>query len=173
MLCKWCGERITSAEKVCGRCGRKIPALSDCGGFYDLSPEAPRSASAQMESKQPTNQPATQKKGRSRMPAVLCVVSALLVVSVLLQFVMLLRIGDMNRELERIYGYLEQLVTEPAKPLEPTASTAPADLSEPTTDTEPTAPSKPTVNTDSTESSVNEEDEATDPPGVLWPDIKE
>lgn len=27
-------------EAVCRRCGRETPALSDCGGFYDLAPQA-------------------------------------------------------------------------------------------------------------------------------------
>lgn len=36
MLCKWCGETVTPADRQCRRCGRELPALSDCGGFYDL-----------------------------------------------------------------------------------------------------------------------------------------
>lgn len=27
-------------EAACRRCGRETPALSDCGGFYDLAPQA-------------------------------------------------------------------------------------------------------------------------------------
>jgi len=28
------------SEAVCRRCGREAPAMSDCGGFYDLVPQA-------------------------------------------------------------------------------------------------------------------------------------
>ena len=40
MFCKWCGGKITSSDTKCGRCGREVPPLSDCGGFYDLVPGA-------------------------------------------------------------------------------------------------------------------------------------
>lgn len=36
MFCKWCGENLTSYDTKCKRCGREVPPLSDCGGFYDL-----------------------------------------------------------------------------------------------------------------------------------------
>ena len=36
MFCKWCGGNLTSYDTKCKRCGREVPALSDCGGFYDL-----------------------------------------------------------------------------------------------------------------------------------------
>lgn len=42
MICKWCGARVDPAKKTCGRCGRKNMPLSDCGGFYDVVPNAPR-----------------------------------------------------------------------------------------------------------------------------------
>ena len=38
MICKWCGATVSAGGKKCTRCGREIPALSDCGGFYDLVP---------------------------------------------------------------------------------------------------------------------------------------
>ncbi len=40
MFCKWCGGTLTPAETKCKRCGKEIPARSDCGGFYDLVPTA-------------------------------------------------------------------------------------------------------------------------------------
>lgn len=42
MICKWCGARVDPAKKSCGRCGRKMLPLSDCGGFYDVVPDAPK-----------------------------------------------------------------------------------------------------------------------------------
>lgn len=46
MFCKWCGATITSSAAKCTRCGKDVPAMSDCGGFYDLVPGAPRSGGA-------------------------------------------------------------------------------------------------------------------------------
>ncbi len=40
MFCKWCGGNLAPSETKCKRCGKEIPALSDCGGFYDLVPTA-------------------------------------------------------------------------------------------------------------------------------------
>lgn len=44
MFCKWCGNNLTSSDIKCKRCGREVPALSDCGGFYDLVPNAKKTA---------------------------------------------------------------------------------------------------------------------------------
>ena len=37
MICKQCGAEMASSANKCKRCGAKIPAKSDCGGFYDLA----------------------------------------------------------------------------------------------------------------------------------------
>ena len=42
MICKWCGANVAVTDAKCARCGRELPALSDCGGFYDLVPKAKR-----------------------------------------------------------------------------------------------------------------------------------
>lgn len=34
---------MAPSDTNCNRCGREIPALSDCGGFYDLVPQAKKS----------------------------------------------------------------------------------------------------------------------------------
>lgn len=44
MFCKWCGGRLAPSDSKCKRCGREVPALSDCGGFYDLVPDAKQPA---------------------------------------------------------------------------------------------------------------------------------
>lgn len=36
MFCKWCGNTIKTTDSKCPSCGRETPAMSDCGGFYDL-----------------------------------------------------------------------------------------------------------------------------------------
>lgn len=46
MFCKWCGADIPNSATTCTRCGKKVPAMSDCGGFYDLVPGAKRNATA-------------------------------------------------------------------------------------------------------------------------------
>jgi len=40
MFYKWCGGNLASSDTKCKRCGKEVPALSDCGGFYDLVPNA-------------------------------------------------------------------------------------------------------------------------------------
>lgn len=42
MFCKWCGADLSDTAAKCPRCGRDIPAMSDCGGFYDLVPSVKR-----------------------------------------------------------------------------------------------------------------------------------
>lgn len=40
MICKWCGETLKRGDSTCRRCRKEVPAMSDCGGFYDLVPQA-------------------------------------------------------------------------------------------------------------------------------------
>lgn len=47
MFCKWCGGNLASSDTRCNRCGREVSALSDCGGFYDLVPDAKKIVNAQ------------------------------------------------------------------------------------------------------------------------------
>lgn len=42
MFCKWCGADLPNSAIKCTRCGKDVPAMSDCGGFYDLVPNAKR-----------------------------------------------------------------------------------------------------------------------------------
>lgn len=42
MFCKWCGADLPNSANKCTRCGKEVPAMSDCGGFYDLVPNAKR-----------------------------------------------------------------------------------------------------------------------------------
>lgn len=37
MICKFCGAELSESAGKCKRCGNEIPAMSDCGGFYDLT----------------------------------------------------------------------------------------------------------------------------------------
>ncbi len=40
MFCKWCGQTVDPAKGKCAACGKELPPLSECGGFYNIMPEA-------------------------------------------------------------------------------------------------------------------------------------
>jgi len=61
MICKWCGANVQAPATRCNRCGKDVPAMSDCGGFYDLVPNARRNpAPAEPVRQNPQNQPPVQ-----------------------------------------------------------------------------------------------------------------
>lgn len=49
MFCKWCGGTLASSDIKCKRCGKEVPALSDCGGFFDLVPDARKNTADQAD----------------------------------------------------------------------------------------------------------------------------
>lgn len=108
MFCKWCGSSVRSGARVCSRCGRNVPALSDCGGFYDLVPEAPRGPS-QPETKLEERiertylSPPPPKKGVP--PVILWVLGGLLAATVLLQTITLIQLGGINKKIEECSPY--------------------------------------------------------------------
>lgn len=61
MICKWCGATADVTKGTCPSCGKELPPLSDCGGFYDIVPEAARKASAPEPAVQEWNAPSTEK----------------------------------------------------------------------------------------------------------------
>lgn len=66
MICKWCGETIKTGARTCRRCKREVPALSDCGGFYDLvskdTPVQPSASDYQPAVQPPVRPVITQPK---------------------------------------------------------------------------------------------------------------
>ena len=58
MFCKWCGGNLASSDTKCKRCGKEVPALSDCGGFYDLVPNAKKPVEVHPGPVVPTERPA-------------------------------------------------------------------------------------------------------------------
>lgn len=58
MFCKWCGGNLASSDTKCKRCGKEVPALSDCGGFYDLVPNAKKPVEVRPGSVVPPEKPA-------------------------------------------------------------------------------------------------------------------
>ncbi len=96
MFCKWCGQTLASGELKCRRCGKEIPPMSDCGGFFDLiALSKPNSVetntrpvsfppiSAQRQ------QPIPPKKRRKLPIIALVVISVLLIASVALNIFLL------------------------------------------------------------------------------------
>ena len=55
MICKWCGATIDVTKGKCPDCGKAIPVLSDCGGFYDVVPKAIRPAVSQYKQETRSN----------------------------------------------------------------------------------------------------------------------
>ncbi len=118
MFCKWCGATISESSTRCKRCGRNVPAMSDCGGFYDLISTAPKgvqetpsftiqspSGASAAQSQAPTKHnegSGTPKKEGTRkphriLPALLCC-SALIV---LFLIILIGKIQEYTSELER------------------------------------------------------------------------
>lgn len=63
MICKWCGEAVDPGSRICGRCGRELPPMTDCGGFYQVMPSA-RPAQVQPPVQQQTRiPPGVQNRG--------------------------------------------------------------------------------------------------------------
>lgn len=67
MICKWCGASVAVTDAKCARCKRELPALSDCGGFYDLVPKAKREPSVTQTQHPQTAQHEESTKKPDRM----------------------------------------------------------------------------------------------------------
>lgn len=128
MFCKWCGGKITSSDTKCGRCGREVPPLSDCGGFYDLvpgakegvkaSPAAP--AAEKQEKKVPVNtgadrhEPARKPRVDTKRNNQLLMAGAGALAMLLLILIMLLIIsGRVNRNYREIQALKDSLAGAP------------------------------------------------------------
>lgn len=103
MICKWCGAVMDRSDRACRRCGREVPALSDCGGFYDLAPaERPDIPVAVVETD------SRQTRKRSSPLGVLCAVLAvLLAASVIVNLALAGQREAFAEELEELEERLE------------------------------------------------------------------
>ena len=90
MICKQCGAEMAASASKCKRCGTKVPAKSDCGGFYDLAsagtrmwedskPAAPAPATIYREA--PPPEPPYRSKPFMILAIVALVLALLLVIS--------------------------------------------------------------------------------------------
>ena len=110
MICKWCGAKIDISKGKCSVCGRDIPALSDCGGFYDVVPKAMRPAVPRCVQEpytqpendvKPTSPPPLVPKKREKRSAVPMVTLALLLLIGIFAIVRSVSLGKRIDNLER------------------------------------------------------------------------
>ena len=169
MFCKWCGGNIASSDTKCKRCGKEVPALSDCGGFYDLVPSAKKPSNAQPEPVAPPVKPASpprkpepvrevepaRAKKNSKKPflglALLNVVGFLLVIAMLL--IVLSKVNQYSTEVNGLRNDL-RTISEKIDSL--------AEATEPVT-TEPEAMEPETTEPEAMEPETTEPTIALDP----------
>ena len=65
MICKWCGATVDVTKGKCSVCGKELPPLSDCGGFYNVAPKAAQ-ANPAPNAEQPASQPVPGPMGQNR-----------------------------------------------------------------------------------------------------------
>lgn len=101
MICKWCGAQLAPGKRQCGRCGNEVSPLSDCGGFYDLVPQAAPEI--------PVAEVAPPKAKANAFLVVLCLLlAAALVVSILSCASARAENRELTEELEEMEERLEE-----------------------------------------------------------------
>lgn len=109
MICKWCGTAVDPAARSCSNCGHEIPPLSDCGGFYNIVPQATRQVAPPPEpltqnppvaDRQRTETNPSKRKGQRRKRNVLLPLLAFALVA--LGVFCLLQFQSMHRKLEAL-----------------------------------------------------------------------
>lgn len=117
MICKWCGAAIEPRQKCCTNCGREIPPLSDCGGFYDIvptrRPAAPQPSSAAPQATKPradvrpAEKPRSETaRGRGKHALLLSLAALVLLLALVLLFVWQAR--ALRRELSQLTAKAEE-----------------------------------------------------------------
>lgn len=109
MICKWCGETVKPGSVTCRRCKREIPALSDCGGFYDLVPMEPATAPSEpmpQTAVQPPVRPVLPERKKSRpITDMICGVAVVLALIFMILTVSLSgKLADAKEEADRLRG---------------------------------------------------------------------
>jgi len=160
MFCKWCGGDLAKNDKKCSRCGRAVPAKSDCGGFYDLvpNPVAPASPARNDQPAGPTVIHMDAPKP-SPVPLILSIVSLVLILALLLSnFSMCGSLEEAERKMDALEDRIISLEQEAAMP-EPTVppTTVPETTVEETTE----ATTEPTINYEPVEGPIPADAELT------------
>lgn len=127
MICKWCGAPVDVTRGKCSACGRELPPLSDCGGFYNIVPGAARpeaqpcvqqTHSEPQSSTEPVSPPPRQKK-RPVLPLVTLAVLLLVgVLSVVLFLSLGSRLDALEQRIAANDSEIEQLRRSNASALE-------------------------------------------------------
>lgn len=128
MFCKWCGGNLASSDTKCKRCGKEVPALSDCGGFYDLLPNVNKPVEVHAEPVEPSEKPvnpsrkpepseevsATQNKksGKKRLPAIFVLTVIGFALALLLLALILGKVNQYSSEVNRLRNDLRIIITK-------------------------------------------------------------
>lgn len=126
MICKWCGEPLKAGARTCRRCRQEIPALSDCGGFYDLvqesAPVAPPIPKVPPVEEAPIRPVLPERKKSSPLLGVICCAAIAAALVLLVMNVSLSgKLTEAGEEIDRLRSQLEAeeetTVTDPAAPI--------------------------------------------------------
>lgn len=122
MICKWCGAEISDSATKCARCRKDLPAMSDCGGFYNLVPNAQKSAIEPQPDKpippepvpaKNAPQPVSKKtKGRKKNPIGIVVTCTGFVLAVVLAFSLVGQTMRYQKEQRQLKMQIEKLSAE-------------------------------------------------------------
>ena len=107
MICKWCGDTIKTGSRICRRCKREVPTLSDCGGFYDLVPVEPAAGPSNPEPQsvvQPPVRPVLPERKKSSAATNLICGAAIVLALIFLIFTISLsgKLADAQEEANRL-----------------------------------------------------------------------
>ncbi len=113
MICKWCGNNMSPSATKCKRCGKEAPALSDCGGFYDIAPRARNAAEAppaNINNASVPYQPAggvpvaanVTKNSKKLNLILIAAIVAVFVLVLVLFFVLLGKVNSLSKEVETL-----------------------------------------------------------------------
>lgn len=112
MICKWCGNNMSPSATKCKRCGKEAPALSDCGGFYDIAPRARNAVEAPPANVNNASVPyqpaggvpaanATKNSKKLNLILIAAIVAVFVLVLVLF-FVLLGEVNSLNKDVEAL-----------------------------------------------------------------------
>lgn len=147
MFCKNCGGTIATSDEKCPRCGFQAPALSDCGGFYDLAPKAPKAAAPAVV---PTPRESVDQSASGPAPApsrvsplLIAVLGGLLLVVLGLQVLILMKLADHENRINNLFGIVEKVPEDSTGPTEPDVTDP--DVTDPSGTETPSDPSQGSV----------------------------
>lgn len=142
MFCKWCGGDIPNGKTKCPSCNKEQPPVTECGGFYDLTPKArnasrgerdvpmkseptPAAPAVTAESPASRNRKKRSKKGSAAGWIALLLALILLVTMLIMQKKTAERIAKLENEISGMQkpSGTEPVATEPTDAPETTADT--------------------------------------------------